>query len=60
MYAFSVADSCPRCGERGMPPLVKGSVATARRCQLCGWVEELDPATGAPVPAASPRLGERE
>lgn len=58
MYSPFAAELCPRCGERGMPPAVSGSRATARRCQLCGHIQELDPSTGQPVPDASPRLGE--
>lgn len=49
MFHWSVSDSCPRCGERGLPPLTPGSPATARACQGCGYVQELDPATGQPT-----------
>ena len=52
MYHWCVGGICPRCGERGMPPLTPGSVATARACQACGYVQELDTATGQPVQPA--------
>jgi hypothetical protein len=33
--------ACPSCSRLGMPAIHPGSQATARRCQLCGHVEEL-------------------
>lgn len=54
MYGAYIADPCPHCGEHQMPPLTPGSRANARMCQNCGWVEELDPATGKPVPTPGP------
>jgi len=56
MYSDSMAELCLRCGARGMPPTIAGSVATARRCQLCGYIQELDPSTGLPVPDAFAQL----
>jgi hypothetical protein len=49
------ADECPNCGARRMPPLTPGSVATARACQACGHIQEIDHGTGQPTtpPAAS-------
>jgi hypothetical protein len=34
-------DVCPHCGAPQMPPVAPDSLATARACQACGWVEEL-------------------
>jgi uncharacterized Zn finger protein len=36
-------DKCPHCGKRAMPAIRPESKATARRCQECGYVEELKP-----------------
>jgi len=33
--------TCRSCSQLGMPAIHPGSQATARRCQLCGHVEEL-------------------
>lgn len=52
MYHWSVSDVCPRCQYRGFPPLSLGSLATAHACQSCGYVQELDPTTGQPMPLA--------
>jgi hypothetical protein len=55
MYHWLAADACPRCGERALPPLTSASRATARACQACGHVQELDPATGRPSPPPPPK-----
>lgn len=34
---------CPNCKEQGMPNIEPESKCTARRCYLCGHVEELVP-----------------
>lgn len=34
-------DKCLKCGEFGMPKIHNGSMATARACRNCGWIEEL-------------------
>ncbi len=31
-------DICPRCGKPGLPALPEGSVANARRCELCSAI----------------------
>lgn len=36
-------DECIKCGVMAMPRLREGSIATARCCQGCGFVEELTP-----------------
>lgn len=34
-------DKCPKCNKPAMPRQKPTSTATARRCQECGYVEEL-------------------
>jgi len=46
---FDVADVCPECGKNQLPPLKVGSVAQARACQSCGYVQELNPVMGKPI-----------
>ena len=52
MYGHLTGDECPSCGARQMPTLDPGSLATARACQACLFVQELDPGTGTPVLSA--------
>lgn len=46
---FDVADVCPRCKEPQLPPLKAGSIARARACQNCGYIQKLDPSMGKPA-----------
>ena len=46
---FDVADVCPSCGKPQLPPLKVGSIARARACQSCGYVQELNPVMGKPI-----------
>ena len=39
---LAVGDRCPNCDEAQMPKW-GDSLATARMCQNCGWVEEREP-----------------
>jgi uncharacterized Zn finger protein len=41
--AHNEPDKCPHCGKRAMPAIRSESKATARRCQECGYIEELKP-----------------
>lgn len=36
-----LADLCQNCKRHQMPTVKPGSIATARCCQFCGYVEEL-------------------
>ncbi len=33
---------CPNCGERRLPPVGADSLATARSCQNCGLIVEVE------------------
>ena len=35
-------DKCPGCGLMQMPRIDPDSMATARACQSCGFIEELN------------------
>lgn len=36
-------DICPKCKNQTMPPIKTNEGATARCCQWCAFVEELEP-----------------
>jgi Zn ribbon nucleic-acid-binding protein len=35
-------DLCPQCKQQTMPGIEKDSAVSARACQNCGYVEELN------------------
>ncbi len=39
---------CNSCKQKGIMPIMPGSIASARRCQLCGYIQTC--AAGAPAP----------
>lgn len=43
-------DKCSMCGEYQMPKLDKDSIANARACQACGYLEEFNSDTKYTVP----------
>ena len=51
MIGQEMGDECPVCKKKQLPPYGKNSIATARACQNCGYVEERREKDGPPAEA---------